>query len=337
MINLIFQTLDALQTTNTILTDSLEIAIDTVKLCIEKPLTNDKVLGLSPDNAKILIPVLVTFSIFFLGIIINIIIKKYERKSYLVSIKSVITTWCKLLENPIKQQSKSCKDFNTKLQKSNEMQPEGFEFNNLLAGSILSLQLKDQIDAVILNHKGKDEEKAKCLFNIISQIEFINKTEFELRSKYEIYHHESLKYMDEWNEAFKKLDSIRTLLRIKYLGQPTHPIFAFYIEAAHVFNSFVKNNIKGGNFVIIKDQLLNPILDLCQKFILSNPDEPDIYQVSFIIQELFIIIKKWDANRTGTGQLFEGFGTKLDLSYSALNINIDKLIHRKFKFVLGIT
>ena len=183
----------------------------------------------------------------------------------------------------------------------------------------------------------KSIDKAKCLFNIISQIEFINKSEFELRSKYEIYHHESLKYMDEWNEAFKKLDNIRTILRIKYHDQPTHPIFPFYVETAKVFNSFVKNNTKGGNLDIFKDQLLNPISDLCQKFILSNHNEPDVYQVSFIIQELFIIIKKWDANRTGTGQLFDGFGTKLDSSYKSLNININKLIHWEFKFILAIT
>jgi hypothetical protein len=185
MINLISQTHDTLHSgTNIPLNDSLKIVIDTVKSYIEKPLTHENVLGLSPENAKIMIPVMVTLSIFLLGIIVNIIIKKYERKAYLVSIKSVITTWCKLLENPISQQSKSCNDFNTRLQKSTEIQPERFEMNNLLAGNILSLKLKDQIDAIILNHKGKDEEKAKCLFNIISQIEFLNKTEIELRNKY---------------------------------------------------------------------------------------------------------------------------------------------------------
>ena len=337
MITLTFQTQESLLLlTKILMPDSLKIVIDTVKLYMEKPLPNDKVLGLTQENAKILIPVLVTFTIFILGIIINIIIKKYERKAYLVSIKSVITTWCNLLENPIKQQSKSCKDFNIRLQKSSEMQPERFEFNNLLVGNILSLQLKDQIDTVILNHKGEDDEKAKCLFNIISQIEFINKTELELRNKYEIYHNDSLKYMDDWNDAFKKLENIRTVLRIKYLGQTTHPIFPFYLEVAKVFNTFVKKNTKGGDLNIFKDQMLNPISELCQKSILSHPDEPDIYQVSYIIQELFIVIKKWDANKTGTAQLFDGFATKLDSSFNVLNTNIDKLKQSKFKFILGM-
>ena len=183
---------------------------------------------------------------------------------------------------------------------------------------------------------GKDEEKAKCLFNIISQIEFINKTELELRNKYEIYHHDSLDYMDEWNDAFKKLENIRTLLRIKYLGKTTHPIFPFYLEVAKVFNTFVKNNSKGGDLNVFKDQMLNPISELCQKSILSYPDEPDIYQVSYIILELFIIIKKWDVNRTGTAQLFDGFATKLDSSLNVLKANIDKLKQSKFKFILGM-
>lgn len=216
------------------------------------------------------------------------------------------------------------------------MQPETFKFNNLLAGQILSIQLKDQIDTIVLNHKGKNEDKSKCLFNIISQYEFIDKFEKELRIKYEIYHQDSLKYMEEWNDAYKKLDTVRTSLRIQYQTNTSHPIHPFYSEVAKIFNLFVKNNPKGGDINVHKDQLFSPILELCQKFVISNPDQQDIYLVSFAIQELFIVIRKWDVNRTGTGQLFENFADRIDSSIKTLKSNIDKLEKMKFKFLLGI-
>jgi hypothetical protein len=173
----------------------------------------------------------------------------------------------------------------------------------MLANKILSIQLKDQIDTIILNHKGKNDAKSKCLFNIISQIEFINKVEKELRAKYEIYHEDSLIYMNDWNEAISKLDSISTILRVKYYSSPDHPVHPFYLALARISNLFIKNNPKGADMQVqvYIDQLLTPISELCHSFVSKNPNEQDVYALAFVLQELFVVIKKWNVNKSGTG------------------------------------
>lgn len=310
---------------------------DTLKLIDNSTTTlNDKFLGLSQDNAKILIPVIVTLSIFILGIIVNTIIKKYERKSFLYSIKSVLITWIKLLEIPIKQQSESCREFNKRLQESNEMQPERFHFNNMLANKILSIQIKDQIDTVIINHQGKNEDKSKCLFNIISQIEFIDKIEMELRKKYDLYQGDSLKYMNEWNEAIQKLDNVASMFRVKYFTNSSHPVRPFYLEYLRISNLFIHNNPQGANMQVYIDQFLVLISKLCKSFISKNSDEQDVYTLALVIQDLFVSIKKWNVTKSGTGELFMGIADSIDSSLETLLTNIRKLEKMKFKWVLFI-
>jgi hypothetical protein len=297
---------------------------------------NNQLFGLSTDLARILIPVLVTIIIFILGILVNYLLKKIERKSYMKSIKSVLIIWSRLLKNSIMQQSNNCREFNNRLQKSSEMQPERFQFNVILTNKILALELRDQIDTVILNQRGDQDEKAKCLFNMTAQLEFLNLYQPELRSKYDIYHRDALKYMDDWNDAYHRLNTIYTALRIKLETNPSAPGFPFYQELAAIFNGFVHKNSTGGDINTFKNELFNPIVDLCQKYAISNPSQQEPYTVSLVIQELLIIIKKWDVNREGTGQLFNDFASKIDAAYKVLSHSIDKLEKMKFKWLIKI-
>jgi hypothetical protein len=294
---------------------------------------DEKILGLSPEYARILIPVIVTLSVFILGILINYTLKKFERKSFLKSHKVLLIIWSRLLSAPINQQVKSCKDFAKRLQESDEMQPERIQFNAVLTNKLLSMGLRDFIDTIILNHRGKKDENSERLYSIISQMEFLELAQKDLEAKYNVYHQDSLKYMDDWNEAYKRLHYFMTSLKLNVHTHPEHPLFPFYIALSDIFNGFVTNNPKGGNIETFKNQLFTPIFDKCQKYSQTNPQLQEVYVVSLILQDLQIVIKKWYANRDGTGQLFDEIANRLENAAKVINENIDKLEKMKFKWL----
>ena len=143
-------------------------------------------------------------------------------------------------------------------------------------------------------------------------------------------------YMDQWNEAYRRLNNIYTDLRIKLQTEPSDPAYPFYQEIARTFNDFVNNNPSGGNMDIFKNGLFTPIISICQKYAISNPDRQEVYNISLAVQDLIIIMKKWDANRVGTGELFNDFANRIDSTYKVLEESISKIEKMKFKWIFKI-
>ena len=170
---------------------------------------------------------------------------------------------------------------------------------------------------------------------------FLNVSNFEwcqpeLRNKYETYHKNALKFLEDWNEAYWRLNTIYTTLRINLQANPTAQVYPFYQELAAIFNGFVRNNLSGGNINIFKNELFTPIVELCQRYAISNPSQQEVYILSLAIQDLLIIIRKWDVNREGTGQLFNEFANRIDSAYKVLSDSINKLDKMKFKWLIRI-
>jgi hypothetical protein len=140
------------------------------------------ILGLDYSLAQIIIPVVVTLTVFLLGQFISWLKKKYERLNELESIKTTIEQWILLVKPSIQNQIDGCKSFAIVLKNSKNIHPETLKFSPMLIDKLKQFELRELIDTIIVNLKGDNEIKAKMVFNFISQVEFLSKMEDHIKN-----------------------------------------------------------------------------------------------------------------------------------------------------------
>ena len=293
------------------------------------------ILGIEPTLARIIIPALISIIIFFLGFFINWIKTKYERKSELNSIKSVITTWIKLLKNPILQQVAHSRQFAITLRKSTELHPDSFATNPLLANKLQDIKLADLIQVFVINSEGSKMENSKHIFNIVSQLEFLTNIEKQIPEVYKIYQDLTFEYMKRWNDEFMKLDIIRSEMISQIAMNTTHQSYALFQNFNTVSNAYV-NRFPIANIVETKIHLLDPVNVLVNKAIISNPNDLYAHRIRNNIHELNTTYRQWKVHFEGNSKLFYDVSIRLIRVYKTLQKASNELNNTKLKSVWKI-
>jgi hypothetical protein len=111
----------------------LQNSIDSLNQLETTTLSETEVFGMPLDLARIFIPVIVTLLVFALGQFLVWLKGKYEKQNEVTSYRDLILGWINLIEQSVTQQVTSCRDFSTRLQVSQDIHPELFQYNKMLA------------------------------------------------------------------------------------------------------------------------------------------------------------------------------------------------------------
>lgn len=147
---------------------------------------------------------LITTLIFVVGIFINILIKKYEKRNELVLYKKLITIWIKNSQTSIDQFISSLKNFASDIKENDNLNIAQYTTNLICFDRLNDISINKITDALIINiaNKSKNSDPVTNMYNLLTQVEFIEKNSVEIRSVYEKYCIENQKIMDEWNDNY---------------------------------------------------------------------------------------------------------------------------------------
>lgn len=282
-------------------------------------------LNLPLELANILIPVLITIFLFFIGYLLNWLIQKSERKRELESIKTTITNWIDLIDLPIQTQISSCKTFAENLRNSIDLQPESLDLSQLHASKLKEFGLKELIETFITNLKGTESQKSKDLFNIVSQIEFLSSIETMIPEAYKIYQNHTFELMELWNKNLKELDDFKTSTVQQIGTQRTHPSYNFLVQINSISNAWVHNNPNGASLNITKTQLLDPLYNLASSTIIANSNDSYAPILESKVQDLKLVYKRKISHFDGNAKIFETYVSNLNIAYNTLKTTSDKL------------
>lgn len=153
------------------------------------------------------ISIIITVLIFFLGFIISNLIEKYKKKRELELYKLLIVELVNDSKKDIEQYIESLRIFAQEVKKSDSLNIALYHSNVLCFEKLSSLPLEKITDALLVNLKvRKKENKAtKHLFNLIRQLEFLEKNAKLITINYEKYLKQNELLLDEWNKYFIEL------------------------------------------------------------------------------------------------------------------------------------
>ena len=286
------------------------------------------------ELATIIIPILITIFLFFVGYIINWILIKYNKKRQLESIKTTVTNWIELVEKPIQDQITYCNEFAKNLSESADLQPESLSLVQLHVSKLKELSLKELTETFITNQKGSELENSKNVFNLVSQIEYFTRIELKLPDAYDIYQKHTYELMSSWNKSLLELDSFKGSIIQEIGTKATHISYRFLVEINNITNKYIRNHPKEKSLDYTKEELLDKLYSLADSTIKVNSN--DVYApVLFAkVQELILIYKRKVAHFEGNAKNFDNYSIKMKKSFDNLKITSQKFKEDKFKRVL---
>lgn len=157
-------------------------------------------------SSDAILSALITTLIFVIGIFINVLLKKHEKRNELVLYKKLITSWVESTKISIDKYISSLNKFATDIKENDSLNIAQYTTNLICLDRLNSLPIDKITDALIINIKTKlnNNDPIVNMYNLLTQIEFIEKNSFEIRSLYEKYCIENQKIMDEWNDSYLK-------------------------------------------------------------------------------------------------------------------------------------
>jgi len=287
-------------------------------------------LCLPLELAKILIPVLVTIFLFFIGHIIGWIKNKYEKFKETKEYREMILEWINILENPIKTQIVSCKKFAEQVGSSRDLQPVVLEYNNFIIEKIETIPFERYVKTFVINTKGDKKEKYKQIYNLISQFDYLRNVQKEMLDFYEKYHSYCEELMNEWNTNFINFDTIveKHTLDTKAQSITTDP---FHLKILEIVIQWGRNSVDGQSSVQNSMiHLINPMSDLVSQELKDNPINEYAYSLDICLQGFNITLKKLAGNYDGNKNLFSSISQNMETSLETL-IAVKEFFNKKTK------
>jgi hypothetical protein len=320
---------------------SLKNSFDSLNQQATTTLSETDVFGIPLDLARIFIPVIVTLLVFALGQFLVWLKGKYEKQNEVTSYRDLILGWINLIEQSVTQQVTTCRDFSTRLQGSEDIHPELFQYNKMLANKVDDFSVDVFVNTFVTNLKGIDNEseneKQKWCFNLISQFNYLKNIEEQIPTIYEKYHSQTFEIMDEWNTNFGKLDKIISEQSRIINTTPNHPTVAFHGQVMGIANAWLTAAPNGRSSVTLTmTNLISPLSLAVRTELNANPSNEYAFNLSDILQTLRITHLKWETNKDGNVQVFQGLGIKIgevleSLKSTRNNFTEKTLINSVFK------
>lgn len=317
--------------TDSLLTDSLT---NIKSVCVAHSSTisgtTDCFWGMPEGIARIVVPAGITLLVFVLGQIIIWYRSQTAMKNEVMNYRDIILTWIDLIQKPVEKQINSCRELSKNIANSQDIQPERFVANKMLAEKVDSIGIERYISTFMINTTKPKEENQNDLmtYNLISQFNFLKSIEPIIADTYKNYQTQIIELMMEWNNYFMKLDEL-TSNWSKIIVDNKHPYFAFQQEIVKISNNWIKTAPNGRSTMVHSmNNLITPLGKIVGIELNANIKNEYAFQLSAILQQLRIIDLKWKTNIEGNSKLFEDIANSIDNSYKAL-LNAKKYFQEK--------
>lgn len=278
------------------------------------------ILGIPLDLARILIPAIVTVSIFILGQFVLWTKTKLEKWHEVTSYRNLILNWSDLIEKAVNQQISGCRLFTEQLEKSDDLNPQGFQYNRMHTDKILDISIDKYISCFVTNSTGDERQKEKWCYNLISQYNFFLDMEDKLPDTYKTYQKQTLEIMEEWNEKFSIFDDITSRQSQQVNANPEHENALIHKRVMQIANSWRQSAEPTGRSVYDNTMslLIIPLANIINDEFLKHPSNSYVYDLSKCLQDIKIVDLKHKANKEGNIMVFNRIADTMTDSFKTL-------------------
>lgn len=279
---------------------------------------NNYFIEIQDGKSQIYISILIPIVILVLGYFFNLYYGKVLKKNKAEITKNIIENWPTPTEATILKQIDDCKEFAKDLNDLDQIRLIPLNLYNSLINKINNIDFKELAEAFVLNLEGNEKDNIKNLHKLIANIDYISSFDSQLDKTHKIFVDYTDKYTNEWNNVFREFFNIR----LKYIqlvhNNKQHPSMEYFNKFILITNEWNKNNPNLKSLKLTINDLINPINDLCNKYVTENIVDEMAVEIIPVLEEIKFIIKKWDVAKNGTVERIIMQANDLKAEYESL-------------------
>lgn len=278
-------------------------------------------LGMTESEAAILIPTIVSILVFALGLLVKWLYDQRQKRRSIIAYRNVVFEWSNLIIETILAQSKSLRDFSSKLFTTQSLLPERYAFSRSMSDKLSDLSAEKVVSVFIINCRSKkkaEDKRARYSFNLVSQYDFLASVESIVKDNYESYNRQANVLREKWNNLLliiqHEVDSIKP---------ETTRDFQVIETIRNVIRDFMKRRVQSDlieaiypNFIVP----LNETVDACKE---AFPEVRCCQSVYECARKMIILYNSWYALKKGYSEVFNTYAASIDKSVTALRQTID--------------
>jgi hypothetical protein len=293
-------------------------AKDSIEVNSQSPAGSELILGMPESLARILIPVVVSIALFFLGHFILWLKTKFEKRNEVETYKKLIIKWIELIKPAGVTQLASCNDFIDRLSKSDSMTPIRFSANKLFTEKVDTIPLERLINVFTENTNGDAEKNAKMTFNLVSQFNFLKHAEKHIENVFEGYTEAFDELAKEWNSKFTEFDDVLSTQSKELDNSRSHEHYQYHLECFKIVNEWYKNSPQDQSLKHHEEQLIDPLIDFTGNELKKKKNDY-AFSLSKVMRDLKLILIQWKAAKETNCSLFQHIIENMNTSYIKLD------------------
>lgn len=314
--------------------DSTIKAIDTINQNIQ----TTYILTQKSQNDGIpissIVSAVVTIVMFFLGLLVSFIIRKWQLRTTMINQERYIVFWVDKAESNVKSQIQVLKDLSTKIEspKAGSIQ---YGVGNM---HIDKLKVFNPIELVrmFVTNKNDNNKQQDNLYNFTYNIDLLDRLYTEGITTFEVFKDLSKRNNEDWLHMTTNLDE--WFNKVYALGEKRIKENEFYKEIYIIRGAFFENHKIAtqkdsyNEHDFINDNLILPLYNICQEKILSHGEN-----VEALLSILHKIAKVYVRRKSHNKQMADAFmqiGNNMNKAYENVKAAKDESTKASFKLFL---
>ena len=280
--------------------------------------------NMTDSEASIIIPTFVSILVFILGLLAKWVYDHLQKRNTIITHRSVVFEWTKLIIDAAKKQSQSLKRLSQSLANSKSLLPEPYAFSRSMSDKLGELTAEKIVSEFVVNCrcKKKVEDKRSTLsFNLVSQYDFLTSVESIIKEHYEVYNREANVLREQWNSLMIQLqheiDVVKPETRNDYLANES---------LRQTMNTFLQDNKQDdfiGDIGDLYDLLIVPLNKKVYECKRAFPEVRCCQSVYECARKLLILYDNWESFKMGYAEVFSTYASSIDKSLDSLRQAID--------------
>lgn len=260
--------------------------------------------------------------VFTAGVFINFFQNRKKERIQASSIREAFFTWIELHKKAYLEQQESFTDFIKRLSESKDIQEERLVVKFIQIKKLLEIPFLKLMNVFVTNSEGIKAKNEKSFFNLMNSLEFLVKFNDLVSKKYEEFRKGTDEIRNEWNEKFFDFDEKKTRISLAFSRCDVPELEAI----AREMNSmtvifFLKEEDTIGQPVQVEnmmDGFFQPLRKFLAKQMNLNPQVHELQELSMVIEEIFVVYKKWKAWKSGFIQIFASLKELHDKNFKSV-------------------
>jgi len=288
-------------------------------------------------SMDLLINTFVTIFIFWLGYLVNSLLKKWQAREQAKSIREAFEYWISAHENIFSSQNDSIDTFVNKLTGSKEIHEERMSVKTIQLKKLDEIPFLHLMNTYVSNSRGDKSSNEKALFNMVSSIGFLTSFSSRVFDKYSDFSVGTDKLREEWNEAFTKFDKTKVSFLLAHSNRQDKLQLEIVSEINSLSNIFLMSKNSPDNPITAgewHDEYFIPIRTILHIGMSENPSIIELQELAWQVEELVVVYKKWTAWRDGFVEVFKEFKTRNIESFDNLKVQTAHFKEQKLVFLI---